>query len=72
MYKLSQNLTTIRTGILFYYVENGIKLDNPKGSLHSIINPNKDPNKWVIIKESWSGKFDEEDIERIFNPNHYN
>lgn len=54
-----------------YYVENGTKLDNPKGCLHSIINPNMEQDKWVIIKESWSGEFDEMDIERIFNPNHY-
>ena len=54
-----------------FFVKEREKLENPKGTLHAIINPNKEKDKWVIIKESWSGEFDESDIERIFNPNHY-
>ena len=54
-----------------FYVKEREKLENPMGTLHAIINPNKENDKWVIIKESWSGEFDESDIERIFNPNHY-
>ncbi|MFX1574018.1 MAG: hypothetical protein ACFFB0_14825 [Promethearchaeota archaeon] len=54
-----------------YFVQSGTKLQNPRNSYHSIINPNKQKNKFVIIKEKWTGKFDENDIERVFNPNHY-
>jgi len=54
-----------------YFVGNGTKLQNPINTYHSIINPNKGENSFVVIKERWSGKFDENDIERVFNPNHY-
>lgn len=54
-----------------YYVENGTKFQNQINTFHSVINPNKELNKYVIIKESWNGKFDENDIKRIFNPNKY-
>jgi len=54
-----------------YYVENGTKFQNQINTYHSVINPNKEVNKFVIIKERWSGKFDENDIKRIFNPNKY-
>ncbi len=54
-----------------YFVETGIKFQNPINTYHSIINPNKEKNKFVVIKEYWNGKFNENDIERIFNPNHY-
>ncbi|MHA1727286.1 MAG: hypothetical protein ACTSWY_00980 [Promethearchaeota archaeon] len=40
----------------------------PVGTIHTIINPT---DKWILIKEKYKGKFDEEDIIRIFNPNHY-
>ena len=54
-----------------YYVEDGDMFENPEFSYHSIINPNRDQDKFVIIKEKWSGSFDEEDIIRVFNPNKY-
>jgi mannose-6-phosphate isomerase-like protein (cupin superfamily) len=56
---------------IYYFVEKGTKIENPKETYHSIINPNKDSNKFVILKERWSGYFDENDIERVFNPNRY-
>ncbi|TFG26559.1 MAG: hypothetical protein EU532_09485 [Promethearchaeota archaeon] len=54
---------------VYYFVENHTKLHIPMNTYHSVINPNLD--KFVIIKERWSGHFDEEDITRVFNPNHY-
>jgi len=42
----------------------------PLGALHTVINSSD--SEWVLIKESYTGKFDEEDIVRVFNPNHYN
>jgi mannose-6-phosphate isomerase-like protein (cupin superfamily) len=54
-----------------YFVENGMELFIPKMTYHSVLNPNKNPEKFVVIEERWSGKFDEEDIDRIFNPNNY-
>jgi mannose-6-phosphate isomerase-like protein (cupin superfamily) len=56
---------------VYYFVENGIIFNNPINAYHCIINPNKEPDKFVIIKEKWNGKFDEDDIKRVFNPNHY-
>ena len=54
---------------VYYFVEKNTKLQIPINTYHSVINPNLD--KFVIIKERWSGHFDEEDITRVFNPNHY-
>lgn len=54
-----------------YFVEPGITFQNPINTFHSIINPNKEENKFVVIKEKWNGNFDEKDIERVFNPNYY-
>lgn len=56
---------------VYYYVENSSKFQNQINTYHSVINPNKEVNKYVIIKERWNGKFDENDITRIFNPNKY-
>ena len=56
---------------VYYYVENGSKYSTPKNSFHSVINPNKKQDDFVIIKETWKGIFDENDIQRIFNPNNY-
>jgi mannose-6-phosphate isomerase-like protein (cupin superfamily) len=39
-----------------------------KGELHGIFNPT---DEWVVIKEKYSGEFEEDDIIRVFNPNHY-
>jgi len=52
-----------------YFVKNGSKFEIPIGTLHSVINPNQD--KFVVLKERWDGKFDEDDITREFNPNNY-
>ncbi len=52
-----------------YFVKKGARFCNPKGGFHGIINPDK--KYYAIIKESWGGNFDEADIERVFNPNHY-
>jgi len=46
------------------------QFDIPLGAVHTVINPSD--SEWVLIKESYTGKFDEEDIVRVFNPNHYN
>ncbi|MFX1364375.1 MAG: hypothetical protein ACFFCE_00835 [Promethearchaeota archaeon] len=56
---------------VYYFVEAGSTFQNPINTYHSIINPNKDENKFVLIKEKWNGKFDENDIDRVFNPNHF-
>ncbi len=52
-----------------YFVESGKIIKIPKNTYHTIINPNLE--KFVMIKEDWNGKFDEEDVIRVFNPNHY-
>ena len=49
----------------------GTEFLSPKMTYHSVLNPNKNPEQFVIIEEKWSGKFEEEDITRIFNPNNY-
>jgi mannose-6-phosphate isomerase-like protein (cupin superfamily) len=54
-----------------YFVKNGSKFTNQTNTYHSAINPNKEVDKFVVIKERWEGKFDENDIKRIFNPNQY-
>ena len=56
---------------VYYFVENGTMFENPINVYHSVINPNSDVKEFVVLKEKWSGKFDEKDIERAFNPNHY-
>ena len=54
-----------------YFVENGTEFQIQRNTYHSVINVNKEVDKFVIIKERWKGKFEENDIRRIFNPNHY-
>ncbi|MFX1570364.1 MAG: hypothetical protein ACFFCV_18540 [Promethearchaeota archaeon] len=54
-----------------YFVEKGMRFHNPINSYHTVINPNKEINTFVLLKESWNGNFDEYDITRDFNPNHY-
>ena len=56
---------------IHYYVEKGTKFQHKINSFHSVINPNKEANQFVLIKERWDGIFDENDIHRIFNPNQY-
>lgn len=52
-----------------YFVENNTQFEIPINCYHSVINPNVD--EFIILKEKWSGEFDEEDINRVFNPNNY-
>ncbi|MFX0040034.1 MAG: hypothetical protein ACFFCY_11350 [Promethearchaeota archaeon] len=54
-----------------YFVKTGTIFHNPINAYHSVFNPNKEKDEFVIIKEKWNGNFDEEDIRRIFNPNQY-
>ncbi|MFW9899795.1 MAG: hypothetical protein ACFFDY_00730 [Candidatus Thorarchaeota archaeon] len=56
---------------VYYYVKKGIRFHNPINTYHTVINPNKEINTFVLLKESWNGNFDEYDITRVFNPNHY-
>ena len=56
---------------IHYYVEKGTKFENKINSYHSVFNPNKEADQFVLIKERWDGKFDENDIQRVFNPNQY-
>jgi hypothetical protein len=56
---------------VYYFAEDNTKFKNERMQYHSIINPNKNPNDFVILKEQWSGSFDEDDIKRIYNPNNY-
>lgn len=52
-----------------YDVLPGTHFSMPLGSMHAVINPSL--TDWVLLKESYLGEFDEKDIVRIFNPNHY-
>jgi mannose-6-phosphate isomerase-like protein (cupin superfamily) len=56
---------------VYYGVMKGKKFETPLNSYHCAINPNRNEEDFVIIEERWSGKFDEQDIIREFNPNHY-
>lgn len=54
---------------VYYNVDQGMEFEVPIKTIHSIINANiKD---YVLIKEKWTGIFNEKDINRIFNPNNY-
>ncbi|MBN1214754.1 MAG: hypothetical protein JXA99_04860 [Candidatus Lokiarchaeota archaeon] len=53
-----------------YFVESGRIFEHDLGTFHTIINPNN-TNEFAVLKENWSGEFDEKDIERVFNPNSY-
>lgn len=68
---LEGNPIIISANRVHYFVERGVEFLNVKTTYHSVINPNKNPEQFVIIKEKWSGKFDEEDITRAFNPNNF-
>ncbi|UCD02317.1 MAG: hypothetical protein JSV23_04715 [Promethearchaeota archaeon] len=56
---------------VYYFVQTGMTFKNPINTYHSIINPNQEKNKFVMIRERWNGIFDENDIKRLFNPNKY-
>ena len=51
-----------------YSVKPGDEFHTDQGNIHAIFNPT---DNWVAIEETYSGIFEEEDIVRIFNPNHY-
>ncbi len=68
---LEGNPIIISGNKVHYFVKNGTEFNHPMNSFHSVINPNKEIGKFVVIKEKWEGKFDESDITRIFNPNQY-
>jgi len=53
---------------MYYSVNPGDAFHTDNGKIHAIFNPT---SKWVAIEESYTGTFEEEDIVRIFNPNHY-
>ena len=61
----------INANSVYYFVKSGTKFLNAKMMYHSILNPNNDPEQFVVVEERWSGKFKEEDIVRVFNPNNY-
>ena len=65
------NPIVINANKVHYFVEKGTEFLNAKMTYHSVLNPNKNPEQFIIIEEKWSGKFDEEDITRVFNPNNY-
>jgi mannose-6-phosphate isomerase-like protein (cupin superfamily) len=68
---LDGNPIVISGNSVYYFVEKGSIFCNNLNTYHSIVNPNSDPNKFVMLKERWDGHFDEKDIVRIFNPNQY-
>jgi mannose-6-phosphate isomerase-like protein (cupin superfamily) len=68
---LKGNPIIINGNQVHYFVDDHTKFENSLNSYHSVINPNKDKDKFVIIKERWSGSFDEDDIIRVFNPNNF-
>lgn len=61
----------INANRMYYFVEAGTKFINDKMMYHSILNSNNEPEQFVIVEERWSGKFNEEDIVRVYNPNNY-
>lgn len=66
---LDGNPIILNGNTVYYYVKSGTKFKIPTNTFHTVINPNK--KKFVILKEQWSGNFNEEDILRVFNPNNY-
>lgn len=61
----------INANKVYYFVKAKTKFINDKLMYHSILNPNNDPEQFVIVEERWSGNFNEEDIVRVYNPNNY-
>jgi len=68
---LSGKPIVINGNKVHYYVENKSKFQTDIEMYHSVIHPNKNPEDFVLIKEEWSGIFEEEDIIRLFNPNNF-
>jgi mannose-6-phosphate isomerase-like protein (cupin superfamily) len=70
MWEILEGNPIIISGSKVYYdVSPGQKYTLPLGALHAVINPSQE--KWVLLKEEYLGQFDEKDIVRVFNPNHY-
>ncbi len=61
----------INANKVYYFVKAETKFINDKLMYHSILNPNTDPEQFVIVEERWSGNFNESDIVRVYNPNNY-
>jgi len=61
----------INANKVYYFVKAETKFINDNLMYHSILNPNNDPEQYVIVEERWSGNFNEEDIVRVYNPNNY-
>lgn len=68
---ISGNPIVLNDHKIYYYVESGEEFQNAKGMYHSVINPNDKEGEYVVLKERWDGNFDEQDIKRVYNPNHY-
>ncbi|MFW9936935.1 MAG: hypothetical protein ACFFD5_04760 [Candidatus Thorarchaeota archaeon] len=68
---LGGNPIIINGNRIYYFVEKGRTFKHNILMYHSIINPNKNPDEYTLIKEEWKGNFDENDIERVYNPNNY-
>lgn len=66
---LDGNPIILNGNTVYYNVKSGTKFKIPTNTFHTVINPNK--KRFVILKEQWSGNFNEEDISRVFNPNNY-
>ena len=66
---LDGNPIILNGNTVYYNVKSGTKFKIPTNTFHTVINPNNE--KFVILKEQWSGNFNEEDISRVFNPNNY-
>ncbi|MCK4687561.1 MAG: hypothetical protein KAT66_05490 [Candidatus Lokiarchaeota archaeon] len=66
---LDGNPIILNGNTVYYQVESGTKFKIPINTFHTVINPSNE--KFVILKEQWSGNFNEEDISRVFNPNNY-
>jgi hypothetical protein len=68
---LGGNPIILSSNKVYYNVKDRSTFNNQKNTYHSVINPNKNKEKFVVVKEYWKGFFDEEDIIRAFNPNNY-
>jgi len=66
---LDGNPIILNGNTVYYQVKSGTKFKIPINTFHTVINPSKE--KFVFLKEQWSGIFNEEDISRVFNPNNY-
>ncbi len=69
-WEILQGHPIVVTGNSVHYdIRKGVKIAIEQGNIHTIINPSS--TEWVLLKEKYDGIFDEADIVRLFNPNHY-